>query len=554
VKQVIADETLDSFTLQVATRFANAISGRGPREQKGGSREFKLPMVIVAGTTASLRNHPHFLTMNSFAYPCAPIPEVPESHYSRLCPYPSGEWAPHDEGQLHDLSELMKKEGSPDAPIPLEHVMRSGYVYLGQFIDHDITRDLRSLDEAGSDVEHTLNYRTPRLDLDVLYGKDPSTVPCLYTGDGYLRLGLTKAVGSVDGSENDLPRQSDGTAIIIDPRNDENLVVAQLHVLFAKFHNRIVDFLKTRPQDSVGPSGTTLFQQARRFVIWHYQYVVLKDFLPHVVRTETLTDIKEHGLHLFPRSYTPADSPIPLPVEFTMAAFRFGHSMVRNEYLLNKWHPVVPLEELIKMTKAGGEIPDQLPADYVISWKKFFTGGTHVNRGESIDTFISPALYELPKRSVLAFRHQIVEKSSRRRLYQNQAPTALPEVTLRRGSRVRLPSGEEFARRFGYKPLDPEQIPAREEDRKFFQQDGLCGRTPLWYYLLREAAVEAVLEREPEGRRTIQKLGTIGGRIVAEVIHQLLNADYNSIMHAGKCWQPRQFTTMQEIVQFVDDT
>src|SRR5205814_2116843 len=146
-----------------------------------------------------------------------------------------------------------------------------------------------------------------------------------------------------------------------------------------------------------------------------------------------------------------------------------------NDYLLNKWHRVVPLKKLIEMTKTGGEIRDQLPADYVISWKRFFTGGgALVNRGESIDTFISPGLYELPKASVLTFRRQIVEKSSRRRSSQDRPPPPLPELTLRRGSRVRLPSGEEFARRFGYKPLDAEQIPAREEDRKFFQQDDLC--------------------------------------------------------------------------------
>ena len=110
--------------------------------------------------------------MNSLAYPCAPVPEAPEGHYSRLCPCKSGQWAPHDEHQLADLAGRMRRE-SPlkqrkrDAELR-DHVMRSGYVYVGQFIDHDITRDVRLLDEAGCDAEHTLNYRTPRLDLDLL--------------------------------------------------------------------------------------------------------------------------------------------------------------------------------------------------------------------------------------------------------------------------------------------------------------------------------------------------------------------------------------------------
>jgi hypothetical protein len=493
--------------------------------------------------------------MSTLAYPCADVPEVPEGHYNRLCPCPSGQWAPHDETQLRELSELMKNEGAPGITIPPAHVMRSGYVYLGQFIDHDITRDLRSLDEAGCDVEHTLNYRTPRLDLDSLYGRDPSAVPCLYEGDGYLRLGWTKPAGGLDPSANDLPRQRDGTAIIIDPRNDENLVIAQLHVLFAKFHNRILDLLRRTPRISLGPAGTNLFIQARRFVTWHYQWIVANDFLPHIVQAKTLNDIHQHGLHLFPRAYTPADAPIPLPVEFTMGAFRFGHSMVRDEYLWNKWHRLVPLSDLIKMTKPGGGIRNQLPADYVVSWNRFFTGGgALVNRGEDIDTFITPALYDLPKQSVQTFQRQIAKKSPRKKPSQHRPPPPLPELTLRRGSRVRLPSGEEFARRFGYPPLGSDQIPARPEDKEFFQKDSLRGRTPLWYYLLREAAVEAVLEPEPEGRLTIQKLGTIGGRIVAEVIYQLLNADYSSIAHAGRGWEPSQFTTMQKIVRFVGDT
>jgi hypothetical protein len=168
---------------------------------------------------------------------------------------------------------------------------------------------------------------------------------------------------------------------------------------------------------------------------------------------------------------------------------------------------------------------------------RFFTGGgTRINRGETFDTFITPALCDMTP--------------------------SLPELTLRRGARVRLPSGEEFAERFGYPPLAPADIPARPEDAAFFEQTGFKGRTPLWYYILREVAVEAVLEPEPDERQLIQKLGTVGGRIVAEVFYQLLNADYDSIMHAGKQWHPPTFRTggsdelrclnsMREVIRFV---
>ncbi len=115
----------------------------------------------------------------------------------------------------------------------------------------------------------------------------------------------------------------------------------------------------------------------------------------------------------------------------------------------------------------------------------------------------------------------------------------LPELTLIRGSRVRLPSGQELADRFGHPRVPSDSIATRPEDERF-RASGFRDRTPLWYYRLRESTVEGIYEPEPEGRHiTIQKLGTIGSRIVAEFLYELLNADYHSIMHAGKGWRPR---------------
>ena len=163
------------------------------------------------------------------------------------------------------------------------------------------------------------------------------------------------------------------------------------------------------------------------------------------------------------------------------------------------------------MTKRGGGITKQLPADYVIDWERFFGGlSTRVNLGDNVDTFITGALYGLPSQSVEAFRMQLAPASSAKAMANGSTMPSLPELTLKRGSRVRLPSGEEFAERFGYEPLPSRDIPARKSDAPFFNQEGFRGRTPLWYYILREAAVQAVLEPEPEaeGSNRIQKLGT----------------------------------------------
>ncbi len=422
-----------------------------------------------------------------------------------------------------DEAKRARRAGS----MPRDQVMRSGYVYLAQFIAHDISRDLDPLAEAHPDVAHTCNYRTPRLDLELLYGLSPEETPFLYDSDHRLKLGMTESVAGMAATANDLPREADGEPLLIDSRSDDNLIVAQIHVLLAKFHNRVCDLLEEQPELSVGPVGASLLEQARRFVVWHYQWIIWHDFLPLLVQRKTLRAISQGEFHLFARSYTPTDAPAALPVEFTLAAFRYGHALVRPDYFLNPAVRVVPAAELVRMTQRGGGIKRQLPANYVVSWPRFFTGGNAtVNRGESIDTYITSALYDLPALAPAP---------------AGPLGAPLPEMTLKRGSRVRLPSGQDLGRRFGFPELAPNLIAPSPEEDAFFRDSGFHERTPLWYYLLREAAVEGIYEPEPDGRHLVQKLGTAGGRIVAETFSQLLRADSDSIWNAGRSWQPPTF-------------
>ncbi len=458
----------------------------------------------------------------------SPPQEIAMSCYSRLCRAPSGQWAPHDEDALAVLGELMRdsprKRAQRKGSMPRDQVMRSGFVYFGQFIAHDISRELGPLAEAGPETQRTWNYRFPRLDLEVIYGGAPTTTPYLYESDGRLKLGLTEPSEDFSATADDLPRDAEGNALVHDPRSDDNLLIAQIHVLWAKFHNRVCDLLTEQPTLAAAPTSATLFEQARRFVTWHYQWIVRHEFLPLIVPHATLREIERDGLRLFRRTYTPRDAPIALPVELTLAAFRFGHAMVRGDYFLNPVARIVEAVELIKLTGHGGGILTRLPARFVVSWPRFFGGSNAtVNRGESIDTFITPALYDL---------HALAPAAPGRLI------PSLPELTLQRGSRTRLPSGQELARHFGYPELAPDSIAARPEDQDFFRASGFRERTPLWYYLLREAALEAVYEAEPDGRHKVQKLGTIGGRIVAETFYQILHADGDSILHAGRSWRP----------------
>lgn len=495
--------------------------------------------------------------MPPITYPCEGKPEIPQGCYSRLCDCQPGQWAKHDEGALESLAGAMKdspekrlaraKQNAGITRVP------SGYVYLGQFIDHDITKDNRYLADATPDVRETRNFRTARLDLESLYGAFPASVPCIYEKDGErLRLGWTLEARSRNGrtiasSPDDLPRldegtTTDGTAIVIDPRNDENLIVAQLHVLFLKFHNRVLRLLK---ENDLAPNHKeSLFDQARRFVTWHYQWLVLHDFLPAIVRKAVLDDISRVGSApvLYTHWYLPADAPVSMPVEFSVAAFRFGHSMVREGYDLNGHVGGVNSHEIIRMTKRGGGIKKQLPANYVIDWSGFFgTLPGRVNRAQLIDPFITEMLYDLPKQTEEAFRFQ----SSLRMLPPDPSLKMippLPETTLKRGSSIRLPSGEEFAGKFGLDVLSPSQLFPGHED---FYERALNRRTPLWYYILQEAAVEKPEPAMATKSPPTQKLGTVGSRIVTETLYQLLRADAESFLYAKPKWIPPRFTVGQ---------
>ncbi|HEY3662465.1 MAG TPA: peroxidase family protein [Chthoniobacterales bacterium] len=478
-----------------------------------------------------------------------PAPEIPEGHYSRLCP---GDWAAHPEDKLRELAFLMRDSKAKRAARKRTLAMPSGYVYLGQFIDHDLTRDNRSLAEAGPDAERTVNHRTPRLDLDHLFGRNADDFPELYENDGRLRLGLTSE-STLEGGRrlpstlDDLSRNGDGSARIIDPRNDENLIVAQIHVLLAKFYNRFVSLLPRMPELSVGPEGATFAAQARRLVTWHYQWLIWHDFLPRFVRADVLGSVFTGGLRLFPRTYDPSDYPMAIPIEFTGAAYRFGHSMIQTEYGLNLEIGGIPATELIAMTQRGGKIgpgSPALPASHVIDWDFFFEGSdAQLNRGQNISTFIPEILYGLPPEAAESFRRQNALRGAVP-IDPSQHPSiCLPEVTLLRGSRMRLPSGEELARYFGEEPLSHDLVPATPGDKFFFEDPAFKGRTPLWYYFLREAAVQEVTlpESVAEPELPIQKLGSLGSRVVADVFYQILAADRHSILHAGRGWRPPAF-------------
>ena len=213
---------------------------------------------------------------------------APPFRFSRMGPRGVGVQLP--EGARKKLAVAMTGGGGGPAGIP------AGFTYLGQFIDHDMTFDKTSV-MLGQNVSpvQLLQGRSPSLDLDSLYGAGPldPTSAKFYMADG-LRLKTGKTVAAGDPAMNgfDLPRGEGTTnkakrkAVIPDFRNDENLAVAQTHLAFIRFHNRIVDSL---------PASPTRFTQARELAIKHYQWMIRHDYLPRICAAGVVNDVFANG-------------------------------------------------------------------------------------------------------------------------------------------------------------------------------------------------------------------------------------------------------------------
>ena len=424
-----------------------------------------------------------------------------------------------------DNGPLVELESQPELPT-------AGYTYFGQFIDHDLTLDLTPLSNASEQIEQTQNFRTAFLDLDHLYGGGPNMSPFLYeignrNAERFL-IGKTTETRGLKASDDDLPRNFQGIALTGDPRQDENLILAQLHVAFLKLHNLVID----QPDElNASPhyrgKGDSDFAATQRVVRWHYQWVVRHDYLETVLDpmvAERLPQLEQEK-----RAHPALDSRIP--VEFSVAVFRFGHSMVRDVYKtgVNDVHDQeVKLTALFERTGARGGAAPALSAEWVLSWERFFSippRTSLVNRARKIDTQIANALHHLDEQTI---KDVDLEKPA------EHIEPKLAVRTLLRGFRVGLPSGEdvaaEIARRMpGTRVLTEDEIVSGPHRNVLTNPKyGLRNNTPLWYYILKEA------ELAPrEGRH----LGPVGSYIVADVIIGALAADADSYLSAP-AWEP----------------
>jgi hypothetical protein len=377
----------------------------------------------------------------------------------------------------------------------------AGTTFFGQFLDHDCTLDRTSRLGIPADPRTSPNGRTPAFDLDSVYGGGPTASPELYNSADRAKLKIESG-----GLFEDVPRQPTGAAIIGDGRNDENLIIGGLQAAFLAFHNQVVDHVRAQRKTAPG----AVFAEARKLVTWHYHWLILTEFLPQILDRAVIEDILRHGR----RFYRPSGGTF-IPVEFQGAAYRFGHSMVRPSYRANLAGDNGQAFFGFIFDPAGQGQAD--PVDFrggaraprrFIGWQTFFDfGDGEVRRNKIIDTKLSTPLFNLPLGT----------------LGDGQPPTSLATRNLLRHVTWSQPSGQAIAKAVGAPVL------AKRDFADLAPYNlGLDTSTPLWFYVLREAAVQ-------KGGRT---LGTVGSRIVGEVFAGLLQLDAGSWIRTKPSWRP----------------
>jgi hypothetical protein len=410
------------------------------------------------------------------------------------------------------LGETMRDKDEDPA---FDSTLPAGYTYFGQFVDHDVTLLAESSDinlenpelkplTLAEVREKIKNVRTPTLDLDSVYGatSDGTPVPrhC-----AELLLSVVSPSGQKPAGKdenNDLPRKAkepgkpeiDREALIGDARNDENLIISQLHVAFIRAHRNLVQ-------------SRMSLDEAKEILVQHYQWLIIHDFLRKIANTSIVDDILTHGNRIF----RPKACEFYMPLEFSAAAYRFGHSMVRSKYDYNvnfNKETAAPLGQLFAATRFQGREFEQyetLPEKWIIEWDRFMA-----NRARQIDTRMVEPLFDLPDQPGSSMKIK-----------------SLAVRNLLRGYLLRIPVGQKVAEAIGQKPMSPkaiENVAANEAQLQVLRDANFLEKTPLWFYILAEAS----------GRN---ELGPVGSTIVAEVLIGLIRWSKHSILKQPE-WKP----------------
>jgi len=476
-----------------------------------------------------------------------------------------------DETTVRRLKEFELAFRLPWTPLPaLRMRLPAAYTYFGQFMNHDISAPIGGLlvnvgmtpptgiigtaDPAGlgkewradtaTILQHFVNEHSEPLTLASLYGDGPQSsdgeVRQLYQEDKRFRLAITSvsndqtfvdlaSVFYATGAP-DIPRHN-RTPLIADHRNDGNLILCQLHLAFMLVHNKAVTALEGRYRNA-----TDCFREARQLVTLHYHWLILNDFLPKILSKSVLCKpFSEWELR--------QSEPNTVPMEFTTAAFRFGHSMVGRAYDFNANFSNggristagASLTQLFNFTSRNNMEqplgpPLQLPNHWVIDWDRMTCApkpdpvpGDLQGGAERIDLDFAPDMLNV------AGDAQVAEHGSI--LFRN----------LLRGFHRRMPFGQRLAEECNVEPLAPDQVreampqyrsPSGDYDdpAKAAAGLGFLDETPAWLYFLCEAKM---LENG-------ERVGPTASRIIAHTFVGLMRHNPASVLlHEGGAWHPQ---------------
>ena len=415
---------------------------------------------------------------------------------------------------LYTDPDILRALGAKDGPMDggtsgnRTQTVPVGQVFFGQFIDHDITLDTSSSFSRVNSAFETPNIRTPNLDLDCIYGDGPEASPFLYdqggTFGGVKLLTGADVTGASALEQEDLVRSPRGTAVIGDPRNDENRIVSQIQLGMIRFHNKVADFLSPKYH------GGELFEETRKLVTRHYHWAIIHDFLQDMCGGAVVWDVLSRGR----KFYCVGSNQPYIPVEFSIAAYRFGHSMAPQKIQVQKNKSALTLFG----TKLGRGFTPVTDADAVVDMHEIFntSENRNVQNAEKLDTKLASILLDLPfvgagDESSLATRNMLRSQS------------------------FLMPSGEVMAEAMG---RDAAEIQTVSDAADADSGGALGGKTPLWYYMLTEAG-HIGRETTPGNFEPGEGLGPVGARIVTEVLIGLMELDPNAFLGMDRSWSPK---------------
>ena len=385
--------------------------------------------------------------------------------------------------QKHSIENLIKFTESIDCEnMKYNYNIPAGYTFFGQLLSHDLSFNLDKLIINRNNLDYK-NYRTPHFDLDFLYGSKDNKY--LYSSNKFI---INK--------KHDLNRNKDGIAIIPDSRNDENYILAQMHLLFQLFHNKLINKYKKENVEN-------LFEYVKKEVTFYYQWIIVNDFLPKLIDNSILDSIFKYGTKFFDSK----KSHNSIPVEFTVAAFRYGHFTVRDEYLISKDYKMEQ-HDIHKFTK--GKLPN-----LIIDWNNFF----HVN-----DTFVPQPSKSIDSRISKSLQNMIHLKTPK------DFPYCKNNLLLRnllRSQQQCIASGQVIAKQMGLNPI-PLELLRKYDKNKALEDNDLIDDTPLLLYILIESEIY----------KNGEQLTGVGGILVAEVILSYLFNDPNSYFNCNEKWYP----------------